>query len=106
MTSFSWMISLCWYKKHPHALLFTAYFLFLFPTLPAPSQKSYYCSYKSFKAFSPFLQGPQLQSADRDPQGPGEQQKHAGPESEPQWYRLYPKPAVHQPNRPVVSGPE
>lgn len=52
------------------------------------------------------LQGPQLQPADGDPQGPGEQQKHAGPESEPQWYRLHPQPAVYQPNRPAVSGPE
>lgn len=58
------------------------------------------------KAFSLSHKGPQLQSADRDSEGPGEQQKYAGPESEPQWHRLHPQPAVHQPNRPVVSGPE
>lgn len=30
--------------------------------------------------------GPELQPADRDPQGPGEQQEHACAESEPQQY--------------------
>lgn len=76
--------------------------------IPHPSnfspQKSN-CLYKS-KSFSLSHKGPQLQSADRDSKGPGEQQEYAGPESEPQWHRLHPKPAVHQPNRPVVSGPE
>lgn len=50
--------------------------------------------------------GSELQSADRDPQGPGEQQEHAGAKSEPQQHRLHPQPAVHQPDGPAVSGPE
>lgn len=50
--------------------------------------------------------GPELQSADRDPQGPGEQQEHAGAQSEPQQHRLHPQPVVHQSDRPAVSGPE
>lgn len=52
------------------------------------------------------LLGPELQSAVRDPKGPGEQQEHAGAESEPQQHRLHPQPAVHQPDRPAVPGPE
>lgn len=57
--------------------------------------------------FSPLLLlGPELQSADRDSKGAGEQQEHAGAESEPQRHRLHPQPAVHQPDRPAVSGPE
>lgn len=58
-----------------------------------------------FYTFSSPL-GPELQSADRDPQGPGEQQEHAGAESESQQHRLHPQPAVHQPDGPAVSGPE
>lgn len=55
---------------------------------------------------SPFFLGLELQPADGDPQGPGEQQEHAGAEPEPQRHRLHPQPAVHQPDRPAVPGPE
>lgn len=59
-----------------------------------------------FHIFPFFPLGLELQSADRDPPGPGEQQEHACAESEPQQHRLHPQPAVHQPDRPAVSGPE
>lgn len=82
----------------------------LFSTLPTFPPKKAIVRISHSKSFSLChnltLPGPQLQSADRDSEGPGEQQKYAGPESEPQWHRLHPKPAVHQPNRPALSGPE
>lgn len=52
------------------------------------------------------LSGLELQPADGDPQGPGEQPEHAGAEPEPQRHRLHPQPAVYQPDGPAVSGPE
>lgn len=54
---------------------------------------------------SPFS-GLELQPADGDPQGPGEQPEHAGAEPEPQRHRLHPQPAVYQPDGLAVSGPE
>lgn len=60
----------------------------------------------SLMHLSQFLLGLKLQPADGDPQRPGEQQEHAGAEPEPQWHWLHPQPAVHQPDRPAVPGPE
>lgn len=65
-----------------------------------------YKSYFSEHILLHLLLGPELQSAVRDPKGPGEQQEHAGAESESQQHRLHPQPAVHQPDRPAVPGPE
>lgn len=50
--------------------------------------------------------GPELQPADGDPPGPGEQPQHAGAEPEPQRHRRHPQPAVHQPDGPALPGPE
>lgn len=88
MTSFSWMIFLCWY------------FIFIF----YPTVKSVNFSFYLNLLYSP--PGPELQPADRNPQRPGEQQEHAGAEPEPQQHRLNPQPTVHQPDGLAVSGPK
>lgn len=122
MTSFSLMTSPCWYNNitlqstHTYFCLHYFWYFYLpafsvdYPTLlPQKYILLAHSITKSicFSAFLPHFQlGPELQSADRDPSGPGEQQEHAGAESEPQQHRFHPQPVVHQPDRPAVSGPE